>query len=175
MSATTKAAASPFASYAHIFTTPLFRDVLVNSFSTAGIVTVLCVVLGYPVAYVLFLASPGWRRVLLALLVVPLLTSVLVRSFAWIALLEDGGPVNDLIGMTGLVDGPVQLLYNQTGLLIGMVNVMLPYCVLPIFSVMVGLTADSWPRPAASELGQSECSGRCFSRWRCRASPPAPC
>lgn len=140
-----------FASYAHIFTTPLFRDVLVNSFSTAGIVTVLCVVLGYPVAYVLFLASPGWRRVLLALLVVPLLTSVLVRSFAWIALLEDGGPVNDLIGMTGLVDGPVQLLYNQTGLLIGMVNVMLPYCVLPIFSVMVGL--DRGLMAAASSLG----------------------
>jgi putative spermidine/putrescine transport system permease protein len=148
------------ASYAHIFSTPLFRDVLINSFATAGIVTVLCVVLGYPVAYVLYLAAPGWRRVLLALLVVPLLTSVLVRSFAWIALLDDRGPVNGLLRMAGLVDGPVPLLYNQTGLLIGMVNVMLPYCVLPIYSVMAG--QDRGLMAAASSLG----AGPVRAFWR---------
>lgn len=149
-----------FANYAHIFSTPLFRDVLVNSFSTAAIVTALCVLLGYPVAYVLYLVGPGWRRALLVLLVVPLLTSVLVRSFAWIALLDDRGPVNGLLGMTGLVDGPVPLLYNETGLLVGMVNVMLPYCVLPIYSVMAGL--DRGLMTAASSLG----AGPVRAFWR---------
>lgn len=139
------------ANYAHIFTTPLFRQVLISSFTTAGIVTALCLLLGYPVAYLLYLARPGWRKLLLTLLVVPLLTSVLVRSFAWIALLEERGPVNSVLGAAGMTDGPIPLLYNETGLLIGMVNVMLPYFALPLFSVMTGI--DRAVMPAAGSLG----------------------
>jgi len=147
----TDGAGNTFDNYAHLFTTPLFRQVLENTFTVSLIVTIVCLVLGYPVAYVLFLSGSSLRKLLLALLLIPMLTSVLVRSFAWIALLAQGGPVNDLITSLGLASGPVPLLYNRTGVLIGMVNVMLPYAVLPMFGVMVGI--DRQLLNAAGSLG----------------------
>lgn len=139
------------ANYVHIVTTPLFRSVLEHSLVTAVAVTVVCLVLGYPVAYLIYRSSPWLRRIYMAMLVLPLLTSVLIRSFAWVALLESRGPVNWLLVESGLIDRSTSLLYNQFSLMVGMVNVMLPYTVLPVYSTMLGI--DKRFVPAAMSLG----------------------
>lgn len=149
-----------WSNYAYIVTTPLFRLVLENTFTTGLMVTLICVVVGYPVAYVLFLARPVWRKVLLAFLLIPMFTSVLVRSFAWIALLSQDGPINDILSTSGVANEPLSLLYSRAGVLIGMVNVMLPYCALPMFSVMVGI--DRRVLEAAGSLG----AGPLRTFWR---------
>ncbi len=101
-------------------------------------VTILCLLLGYPVAWAMAKASPGWAGVMLILVLLPFWTSLLVRTTAWIALLQNQGVVNDLLVALGLVedaDRP-QLIRNMTGTLIVMTHVLLPFMVLPLYAVM---------------------------------------
>jgi putative spermidine/putrescine transport system permease protein len=148
------------ANYTRLFSSSVFSSVLLNSFVTAATVTVLCLLLGYPLAYVINMVGPRWRGLMLAAVVTPVLVGALIRSFAWIALLENRGIVNSALMATGLTEAPEQLVYNRLGLMIGMVNVMLPFCVLPIVNVMRGI--DTRLVPAASSLGASP--ARAF--WR---------
>ena len=140
--------------YTRLFSSTVFSSVLLNSFVTAATVTVLCLLLGYPLAYVINMVGPRWRGLMLAAVVTPVLVGALIRSFAWIALLENRGIVNSALMATGLTEAPEQLVYNRLGLMIGMVNVMLPFCVLPIVNVMRGI--DTRLVPAASSLGASQ-------------------
>lgn len=137
--------------YGQLFSSSLFAGVLSQSFLIATAVTVLCVLLGYPVAYVINQATPRVRAIMLAALVTPVLVGALIRSFAWIAILENRGIVNATLIQAGLTDTPLQLVYNRVGLMIGMVNVMLPFCVLPMVSVMRGI--DNRLMSAATSLG----------------------
>ena len=111
----------------------LWRTLIVS----AGI-TLLCLLLGYPIAHLIAHAPPRRANVLLVLVLVPFWTSLLVRTTAWIVLLQTQGVINDLLVSVGLVgdDGRLAMIYNMTGTIIAMTHVLLPFMVLPLYSVM---------------------------------------
>jgi putative spermidine/putrescine transport system permease protein len=117
----------------------VYLRVLVRTFAVSAFVTVSCLGLGFPVAYVLARVKPGLRTTLLMVVVVPYLTSFLVRSYAWIVLLDENGVLNSLLVSAGLIDKPVRLVYNSFGVYVGMVQVMLPFMILPLYNVMTGI------------------------------------
>jgi putative spermidine/putrescine transport system permease protein len=115
-------------------------------------VTAWCLVLGYPVAYTLArLRSRRLRALLVACLLVPLMTSVVVRSYGWMILLANSGLVNEALLALGLVDTPVQLLFNLTGVVIALVAILLPYMVLTLVPVIQNV--DAALEEAAQSLG----------------------
>lgn len=133
----------------------LYVTVFLETFRIAAIVTMVSLLLAYPVAYVLSTASPRWVLIGLVFLMLPFWTSVLVRTYAWMILLGRNGVLNQALLGLGLTDKPVALIYNTTGVIIGMVHVLLPYMVFPIYSAMLrvdhdlmlaaeGLGASSW-------------------------------
>ena len=126
----------------------LWRTLIVS----AGI-TFLCLLLGYPIAHLIAHAPPRRANVLLALVLVPFWTSLLVRTTAWIVLLQTQGVINDLLVAIGLVgdDGRLAMIYNMTGTIIAMTHVLLPFMVLPLYSVMRGIPGRYMD--AAASLG----------------------
>jgi putative spermidine/putrescine transport system permease protein len=99
-------------------------------------VTALCLVLGYPVAW-LYVRAPGWARSLIMLVVLlPLLTSVVVRTFAWIVILGRQGIVNSTLAGLGLIDVPLRLLYTEGGLVVALAQVQMPLMVLPLITAL---------------------------------------
>ena len=122
--------------YAKLLGAGVYAKILVNSFEISLTVTVLALVLGYPLAFLLATARPRAAGLMLAGIVLPLWTSVLVRTYAWMVLLGRRGVVNEALQSAGLLDSPLPLLYNRLGVTIGMVHVLLPFMVLPLYSVM---------------------------------------
>ena len=117
----------------------VFIRILGRTFQMAAIVTVFCLLLAYPLAWWLTTLPTRTANVLMILVLVPFWTSVLVRMAAWIVLLQSEGLVNrGLIGI-GLVDQPLALLFNRVGVVIAMVHILLPFMILPLFSVMKGV------------------------------------
>ncbi|MFI4994947.1 MAG: ABC transporter permease subunit [Hyphomicrobiales bacterium] len=110
--------------------------VLGNTLSLATMVTLMSFILGYPVALTMIRASPRRQRLIALILILPLWTSVLVRSYGWMVVLGRQGVINQLLVNLGLIAEPLDLLYSRTAVYIGMVHVMLPFMTLPIFSVM---------------------------------------
>lgn len=102
-------------------------------------VTALCIVLGYPLAYWASRLDARWRTVVLGLAVTTFWVSILVRTYAWIVILGSAGLVNQTLMWTGLISQPIEFLYNEFGILVGMVNVLLPFLVLPLFAAMMGI------------------------------------
>lgn len=116
--------------------TAVYREAFVRTISISFTVTVLCLLLGYPVAWLLANLPEKSSNRLMLLVIVPFWTSLLVRTTAWYVLLQPGGVVNSLLMSLGIVTHPVPLVFNRTGVLIGMTHVLLPYMILAIFSVM---------------------------------------
>ncbi|WP_197376122.1 ABC transporter permease [Mycolicibacterium baixiangningiae] len=125
------------------------RQVLFRTFITGLEVTVICLVLGYPYAYAMVAFGPKVRAALTLLVLVPFWTSLMVRTFAWVILLQDNGPVQKALGLVGL-DG-VQLIRSNLGVVIGMSQILLPFMVLPLYAVMSGV--DRRLILASSSLG----------------------
>lgn len=138
-------------SYGKLLGTSVYAKVFANTFEISATVTLLALVLGYPLAFVLATAGPRTSRLMLGAIIVPLWTSVLVRTYAWMVLLGRRGLVNEGLHSLGLLDAPLPLLYNRLGVTIGMVHVLLPFMVLPIYSVMKGIDVDLLK--AAQNLG----------------------
>lgn len=129
---------------------PLYLKILARSFWIAGVTTLLCLVLGFPLA--LFLARSGARKHLyLALVILPFWTSYLVRTYAWMFLLRDTGLVNTLLIEAGWLERPLALLYNDGAVILGLVHGHLPYMVLPLFATLERL--DRSLVEAAADLG----------------------
>ncbi|MXW21685.1 MAG: ABC transporter permease [Gammaproteobacteria bacterium] len=116
-----------------VYTPLMWRTLLVS----LG-VTLLCLLIGYPIAYVVANSPPKRSRLLLLLVLVPFWTSLLVRTTAWIVLLQRQGVINGFLVSLGLVpdDGRLQMIYNMTGTFVAMTHVLLPFMVLPLYSVM---------------------------------------
>ena len=114
-------------------------------------VTALCLALGYPVAYMIARAPPDHAPLLLLLVLVPFWTSLLVRTTSWIVLLQTEGVINDLLVAVGLLDqdGRLAMIYNMTGTMVAMTHVLLPFMVLPLYSVMRTVPPE-YMRAAAS-------------------------
>jgi putative spermidine/putrescine transport system permease protein len=118
----------------------IFIDLYGRTLLISLTVTVLCLLIGYPVASVMASATAGTANLLLMFVLVPFWTSLLVRSTAWVILLQNEGVVNKVLMALGLTDHPLQLVFNRTGVLIAMVHVLLPYMILPLYSVMKGVS-----------------------------------
>ncbi len=122
--------------YAKALTHPLYAQVFLLTFRMAAGVTVFCLLLGYPVAYLLATTTHRWRAVGFLFILLPLWTSILVRTYAWMVLLGRNGVFNKLLLASGLIEQPLTLMYNFTGVLIGMVHVLLPYMILPLYGAL---------------------------------------
>ncbi len=138
----------------------LYLQVFWNTFEIALFVTFFCLLLGYPLGFLIATTTPGWATLGFIFVLLPLWTSVLVRTYAWMVLLGRNGVFNRMLIDAGIVADPLPLLHNLTGVLIGMVHVLLPYMVLPIYGAVKRL--DPAIVAAAEGLGAS--SWRIF--WR---------
>lgn len=119
----------------------VFSKILLRTFEISAVVTVICLLLAYPLAYWLSILPDRKANVLMILVLVPFWTSILVRVAAWIVLLQREGLVNSaLVGM-GLIEQPLTLLFNRTGVIIAMVHILLPFMILPLYSVMKSVPA----------------------------------
>jgi len=125
--------------YGQIWRVPVYLQVIGRTFRISALVTLMCLALGYPVAYLLAMLRPRLARLLMIVVVLPFFTSIIVRTYAWMVLLGRNGVVNQYLTGLGLTDMPLPLLYNQGGVLIGMTYVLLPYMILTIYSVMHGI------------------------------------
>jgi len=131
----------------------LYVRVLWNTVVISGATTFFALLLGYPFAYSLANASARTRRLLIFVVLVPFWTSLLVRTFSWMVLLQPKGLINSMLMGIGLVREPVELIFNRTGLLIGMVQMQLPFVVFPLYAVMAKI--DPVYVRAGSSLGAS--------------------
>ena len=142
-----------FAHYGQILERAVYLKVLANTFEIAAIATLVCVLLGYPLAYWMRSLSPGRQLLAVALVVLQFWVSILVRTYAWIVILGNDGLVNRSLQGLGLIGAPVSFLYNQFGVVLGTANVLLPFLVLPLFAAMLKL--DDRLLQAAASLGAS--------------------
>ena len=119
-----------------------FSDILLRTFSISAVVTLVCILLGYPLAYWLATLSERRANLMMILVLLPFWTSVLVRIAAWIVLLQTNGLVNRFLMVTGLTGEPVPLLFNRLGVIIAMVHILLPFMILPLYSVMKSVPSN---------------------------------
>lgn len=129
--------AGAFAPYAQLLGSEVYRRVFVNTLWLALTVTVISVGLAYPTAYVLTRLKGWWWTLAFYCVLFPFWISVLIRTFAWMLLLEKNGPINRLLVELGAIDRPLELLFNAGSVHVGMVHVLLPYAVLPIYAAMI--------------------------------------
>ena len=139
--------------YAKALGEQLYLRVFWNTFEIAVFVTAICLLLGYPLGFLIATTTPTWAMLGFIFVLLPLWTSVLVRTYAWMVLLGRNGVFNRWLIDIGLISDPLPLLHNFTGVLIGMVHVLLPYMVLPIYGAVRRL--DPALVAAAEGLGAS--------------------
>ena len=130
---------------------PIYLLSYLSSLRNAGVTTVFCLLLGYPMAYAIARAQPTLRPVLLMLIVLPFWTSFLIRIYAWIGILKDNGLLNNFLIWIGVIDEPMVILNTQTAVYIGMVYAYLPFMVLPLYATLEKL--DVSLLEAAMDLG----------------------
>ena len=130
---------------------PLYLDVLLDSLWLAAATTTLCLLLGYPFAYLLTRTSSRWRPLLLLLVIVPFWTSSLVRTYAIMIVLKTQGLLNQALLGLGLIAEPLELLYTETAVILGMLYTLLPFMILPLYAALEKL--DHRLIEAARDLG----------------------
>lgn len=135
--------------YIWFFSTPVNLAVLQRTFTIAAWATAVCIVCSYPYAYLMTTVGPKVRLLLLICVLVPFWVSGVIRTFAWIILLQDSGLINKVLGMVGI--GPVRLIRTPLGVAIGMAQVLLPFSIMPMYAVMKGI--DLRLIQAAQSLG----------------------
>ena len=139
--------------YLHILHAPVYFRIFLITFRIAFLVTVVCLIAGYPVAYLLSKVSPHKSNLLMIFVMIPFWTSILVRSYAWMVLLQREGILNVMLMKLGLISAPVKMIFNPIGVTVGMVHVLLPFMILPLLAVMKGI--DRNLLKAAENLGAS--------------------
>lgn len=139
--------------YMEFLGSPLYLPVIWETFSIAAIVTLSCAVMGYPLALWMSRLSRAARGVTVVLVIVPFWISILVRTYSWIVVLGRGGIVNRWLQDLGVISKPISFLYNEFGVVVGMVNVLLPYLILPLYAGI--LRVDPRLMQMASTLGAS--------------------
>lgn len=122
--------------FKEFFETTLYLKILRNTIGLAVVIGLLTIVLGYPVAYVMNQVGPTLRTIIMGCVQIPFWTSLLVRTYIWIAILQKQGLVNVVLLKLGIIEKPLQLIYNTTGVVIVMTYIMLPYMIFSISAVM---------------------------------------
>ena len=129
----------------------LYWKAYLNSMKVAAISTLLCLLVGYPIAYAIARASSTWRNVLLMMVILPFWTSFLLRVYAWIGILKNNGLINNFLMWTGLIDQPIVMLQTDFAIYIGIVYSYLPFMILPLYSNLEKM--DLTLLEAAEDLG----------------------
>jgi ABC-type spermidine/putrescine transport system permease subunit I len=142
------------ASYAQFFQTDIYLRVILLTFRVSLVVTLLCLVLGYPVAYMMTKCSKRVCSLIMIVVMIPFWTSLLVRTYAWMILLRTEGVINNLLMAIGLIDAPLTLYKNTLGVYIGMTHILLPYMILSLYPVLSSI--DSNYVSAARNLGANK-------------------
>jgi putative spermidine/putrescine transport system permease protein/spermidine/putrescine transport system permease protein len=140
-----------FANYARLIEQPSYVRILLATFEISALTTVICAVFGYLLTYLLAQLSPRIASLLMIGVLMPFWTSILVRTYAWLVLLQRDGVINSWGIKLGLWDKPLALAYNMTGTVLGLVHIMLPFLVLPLYGSMRAIDRDCLK--AAASLG----------------------
>ena len=139
--------------YRRLVEQPSYGRIFRTTFEVSALATAICVVLGYPLAYVLSQMPARWASLCMIGVLMPFWTSILVRTYAWLVLLQRRGLINTWGMELGLWDEPLALVHNLSGTLIGMVHIMLPFLILPVYGSMRAIDRDYVK--AAANLGAS--------------------
>lgn len=139
------------ASYTAVLHSPLLLRVMANTVVISLLTTIIALVLGYVLAAALWRAGPAHRPLVLAMILLPFWTGVLIKNFAWASLLQDNGAINHALMGLGFTSTPLTLLHNRFAVIVGMVHYVLPYAVFPIYNAMRGI--DRRLEQAARGLG----------------------
>jgi len=126
-------------SYLKFFSKLTYSKIFFMTFRLGLTVTVSCLILGYPVAYVMAHVRKRWQNLLMILVIIPFWTSLLVRTYAWMVLLQRQGLLNNFLIRIGIIEEPLKLMYNTFGVNVGMVNILLPFMIITLFGVMKGI------------------------------------
>jgi putative spermidine/putrescine transport system permease protein len=131
--------------------TQIYVKLFIRTFVLSVVITGLCLILGFPIAHLLATLPLRYASLLMILVLLPFWTSLLVRTTSWMVLLQGQGVINDLLVWTGIVgdDGRLEMMYNQTGTIIAMTHILLPFMILPLYSVMKTIP-PSYARAARS-------------------------
>jgi putrescine transport system permease protein len=140
-----------FENYRLVFEDPLYLDAFLNSLWVASVSTLICLLIGYPMAYAIATAPERARLPLLMLIILPFWTSFLIRVYAWIGILKPNGLLNGLLMGLGIIDEPLTILHTQTAVYIGVVYSYLPFMILPLYANLTRL--DLGLLEAAADLG----------------------
>ncbi len=138
----------------------IFMDVYVRTLLISFLVTIATLVLGYPVAHLLATLPKRQANLLMILVLLPFSTSILVRTTAWVVLLQTNGLVNDVLMYVGLISERIQLIYNRGGTIVAMTHIQLPFTILPIYSVMKTIS------PAHMRAARSLGANPFYAFWR---------
>jgi putrescine transport system permease protein len=122
-----------------------------KSIKIAAISTLLCLLLGFPMAYAIARAPQPWRNLLLLLVILPFWTSFLLRVYAWMVMLGKQGLINQLLSQLGLIEAPLQMLYTDGAIYLGIVYTYVPFMILPLYATLEKLDIDL--HEAAADLG----------------------
>ena len=140
-----------FGNYAFLVEDNLYWKAYLNSILVAGVSTLLCLLIGYPMAYAIARSSPSTRNVLLLLVILPFWTSFLLRVYAWIGLLKNNGLINNALIALGVIDQPIQMLQTDFAVYVGIVYSYLPFMILPLYANLEKM--DLTLLEAAADLG----------------------
>ncbi len=139
--------------YVGALTDAFYLEILIRTITLGFVVTLLTLVIGYPLAYILARSQSRWKQWLTLLVIFPMLLNLVVRTFGWMALLARRGLVNQWLMAAGITDEPLRLMFNFTGLLIGLTHIFLPVMVLVLIAVIQNIPRDL--EEAAGVLGAS--------------------
>jgi len=137
--------------YLYLLQDEMYFDSYLQSLQVATISTLLCLLIGYPIAWSIVHSSPSMRNVLLMLVVLPSWTSFLIRVYAWIGILKNNGLLNNFLIYLGVIDEPLQMLHTDFAVYIGIVYAYLPFMILPLYTALMRM--DYSLIEAASDLG----------------------
>jgi len=140
-----------FENYERMLNSRAYFRIFMTTFKISMLTTLFCALLGYPLAYFMSQISRKWASICMIGVLIPFWTSLLVRTYAWLVLLQKKGLVNDIAIDLGLIAEPIKFVHNTSGTLIGMVHIMLPFLILPLYANMRAI--DSHCIKAASSLG----------------------
>ncbi|MFB2585972.1 ABC transporter permease [Herbiconiux liukaitaii] len=141
-----------FENFARLFD-PLYLSVVANSLGIAAVVTVLALAIGYPTALMITRLSPRWRTIALIAVLLPFWTNFLIRTYAWILLLNNAGWLNQALQAIGITDEPISMLYTPQAVVVGLLYMYLPLMILPLYSSLS--SQDRQLGEAATNLGAS--------------------
>ena len=140
-----------FENYERMWKSKAYIKIFITTFKISILTTVICAAIGYPLAYFMSQLSRKWANICMIGVLIPFWTSLLVRTYAWLVLLQKKGLLNNIAIDMGLISEPIKFVHNTTGTLIGMVHIMLPFLILPLYANMRAIDRDCMK--AASSLG----------------------